>query len=105
MAPTVVVAVITAAPGREDEFAQRLTHVAECSQQEPGVLSYSVHRVPDTAQYVLVEAYASREAFNEHLATEHVSSFMAQFDDLTIGEPQILQTQPLPIGDPAKRLT
>lgn len=105
MAPIVGVAVITAAPGREDEFAEKLARVAIPSQYEPGVISYSVHRVPDTAQYVLVEAYTSPAAFDEHLATEHVTSFMAQFDDLTVGEPQILRTEPVPTGDPAKRLT
>lgn len=105
MAPKVVVAVLTAATGREEEFAAKLTSMAEASQAEPGVISYSVHQVPDSATYVLVEAYRSPEAFDDHLATEHVSSFIGQFDQLLDGEPQILQTVPLEIGDPAKRLT
>lgn len=105
MTPTVVFAILTAATGREEEFAAKLSSVVEASQQEPGVVTYAAHQVPDSATYVLVEVYSSAEAFDDHLTSEHVISFMRQFDDLLDGEPQILQTSPLPIGDPAKRLT
>jgi quinol monooxygenase YgiN len=105
MTSTVVIAILTAAAGREEEFAAQLTLMVEASHKESGVVSYTAHQVPGSATYVLVEAYASARAFDDHLASQHVSSFMRQFNELLDGEPQILQTVPLPIGDPAKRLT
>jgi len=91
----VVVAVATAKPGQEDELAARIEHVAKQSWLEPGVISYAVHALADQpGQFMMVEVYASDEAFQEHLDTEHVTALIADLPGLLDGELVVYQGHP-----------
>ena len=88
----VVVAVAVAQSGKEDELGSRIRHVAEQSWLEPGVVSYAVHNVADQpGHYMMVEVYASDEAFQDHLDTDHVKQLIADLPHLIDGELTVYQ--------------
>jgi quinol monooxygenase YgiN len=83
----VVVAVATAKAGHEAELKSRLEGVATASWDEPGVVTYAVHDVIDQpGQFMMVEVYASDQAFDDHLATDHVKALIADLSDMVEGE-------------------
>jgi quinol monooxygenase YgiN len=85
--PRTVVAVATAKAGQEAELKARLEGVAAASWNEEGVLTYAVHDVSDQpAQFMMVEVYASDQAFDDHLATEHVKALLADLPELVEGD-------------------
>ena len=83
----VVVATAKAQAGQERELKRRLHEVAAASWDEPGVLTYAVHDVADKpGEFLMVEVYASREAFDAHLETSHVKGLIADLEHLVEGE-------------------
>jgi quinol monooxygenase YgiN len=83
----VVIAVATAKAGMEAELGSRLRGVAEASWHEPGVVTYAVHDVVDQpGQFLLIEVYSSDQAFDDHLATDHVTAFLGDMSGLIEGE-------------------
>ena len=83
----VVVATAKAQLGQEDELKSRLEGVAKASWDEPGVVTYAVHDLVDKpGEFMMVEVYASREAFDAHLETDHVKRLIADLGDLVEGE-------------------
>jgi quinol monooxygenase YgiN len=78
-----IVAIATAQPGKEAELKARIEGVARASWEEPGVITYAVHDLLGSpGQFMLVEVYASDAAFEAHLATAHVTAFIADWPDL-----------------------
>ena len=75
-----VIARYTLAPGNEDEVLALLPRLAEASRAEPGNLAYEVFRsVDDPRSVVLLERYASREAFAAHRESPH-------FNEIALGQ-------------------
>ena len=88
----VVVAVATAKAGHEAELKSRLEGVAKVSWDEAGVLTYAVHDVVDQpGQFMMVEVYASDQAFDDHLATDHVKALIADLSEMVEGELVVYQ--------------
>jgi quinol monooxygenase YgiN len=61
-----------AAPGNGDEVAALLARHSAATQAEPGCRAFTALRLeasPDS--FVLCERYASREAFDAHVASPH----------------------------------
>jgi len=88
----VVVAVATAKAGMEAELGSRLRGVEEASWAEPGVVTYAVHDIIDQpGQFMMVEVYASDQAFDDHLATDHVKALIADLSSLVEGELVVFQ--------------
>ena len=59
-------------PGKIDEVLPLLPKLAATALTEPGCLAFDVFRsLDDEHSYVLLERYASRAAFNDHLAAPH----------------------------------
>jgi quinol monooxygenase YgiN len=68
------------APGHVDEALALYPKLIEASLTEPGCLGFVAYRaLDDPAQVVLLERYASREAFAAHRQTPH-------FQDLVLGQ-------------------
>lgn len=92
MSAHVVVAVAKAKAGHENELRSRIEGVAKASWEEPGVISYSVHDVQDEpGSYMMVEVYASDQAFQDHLDTEHVKALIADMPGMIEGELLVYQ--------------
>ncbi len=74
-----VIARYTIAAGNEDEVLELLPQLAEASRAEPGNVSFVPYRrLDDERQVILLERYASRDAFAAHRESAH-------FKDLVLG--------------------
>lgn len=74
-----VIARYTVAAGNEDAVLALLPQLAEASRGEPGNVSFVAYRqLDDERDIVLLERYASREAFATHRDSPH-------FKDLVLG--------------------
>jgi quinol monooxygenase YgiN len=75
-----VIARYTISDGNEDEVLALLPKLAEASRNEPGNVSFVAYRrLDDERAIVLLERYASRDAFAAHRETPH-------FKDLVLGQ-------------------
>ena len=75
-----VIARYTLSAGNEDEVLALLPKLAEASRSEPGNVSFEIYRhLDDGRDVVLLERYASREAFAAHRESPH-------FQDLVLGQ-------------------
>jgi uncharacterized protein len=74
-----VIARYTVTYGNEIEVESLLTQLADATRAEPGNLSFATYRqLHDERELVLLERYASLDAFTAHRATEH-------YNDLVLG--------------------
>ncbi|MEA5364112.1 antibiotic biosynthesis monooxygenase family protein [Amycolatopsis sp., V23-08] len=75
-----VIARHTIAPGQEEAIRVFYPRLVEAALTEPGCLAFEAyHRLDDEREVVLLERYASREAFDDHRETSH-------FKELVLGE-------------------
>jgi quinol monooxygenase YgiN/predicted GNAT family acetyltransferase len=75
-----VIARYTVTFGNELEVESLLTQLAEATRAEPGNLSFATYRqLDDERKLVLLERYASLDAFTAHRATSH-------YNDLVLGQ-------------------
>lgn len=83
----VVVAIAKAQSGKKLELGSRLEGVARASWEEPGVVSYAVHDLVEASgEFMMVEVYENRAAFDAHLDTKHVKALIADLDSLVEGD-------------------
>jgi quinol monooxygenase YgiN len=67
-----VIARYTISAGKQDEVLALLPKLAEASRAEPGNLEFVIyHRLDNDREAVILERYASREAFAAHRETPH----------------------------------
>src|ERR1700754_1423095 len=67
-----VIAHHTMRPGTETEVLALVAELIAAARTEPGNLAFDAYRkVDDPRSYVLLERYASRDAFAAHRETEH----------------------------------
>ena len=72
MAELQVIARYTISAGKEDEVLALLPTLTEATRTEPGNISFVAYRqLDDDRKIVLLERYASREAFAAHRETPH----------------------------------
>jgi quinol monooxygenase YgiN len=75
-----VIARYTVSPENRNRVLTLLPRVAEASRTEPGNRGFEIYdNVADPTDIVLLERYASREAFAAHRDTTH-------FHDLVLGQ-------------------
>lgn len=75
-----VIARHTIKPGHEDDVLALLPRFIEAARAEPGNLAFDAYlKLGDPRSFVLLERYASREAFAVRLETSH-------FKDLLLGQ-------------------
>ena len=83
----IVTAIFEAKAGKADELRKQLHNGASASWQESGVKSYAVHELIDRpGVFMNIEVYENEAAFQSHLETAHVKSFIGKLDDL-LSEP------------------
>ena len=98
-----VVAVFTATQEGADELGALLEAVVVESHAEEGILRYSLQRAAkNPAVFVMVEKYASKDAFKAHAGMPHMAVFMEKCKDLLAEAPNVIVTDFVPAGDPAK---
>lgn len=103
MSEVVVVVLSRAKPGRTVEGLAAYSDLAAQTHQEEGCITFALHRDPsDAERIVLVERWASREALDAHLTTDHIARFRAESGDIWAEPATILVLDPVPAGDPGK---
>jgi quinol monooxygenase YgiN len=74
-----VVVVLQADPGKGAEQVAAFEAVAPLVRAEKGCLQYDLHAVADDPdRFVVLEHWASRDALEAHLASEHMVAYAEQ---------------------------
>ena len=64
--------------------------VASASREEAGCISYRLYEdVERTNEFVFVEEWESRDALQQHFATEHVGEFMRAIPATIVAPPDV----------------
>jgi (4S)-4-hydroxy-5-phosphonooxypentane-2,3-dione isomerase len=79
-----ILAYLTAKPGKEAEFAEKMTAQAKrCLANEPGCLQFDVVQDPkDGTRFVMLEVYADDAAIKAHQDSQHFKDFRPVIGDL-----------------------
>jgi len=79
-----IVAYLTAKPGKEAEFQQKMTAQAKrCLANEPGCLQFDVAQDPkDKRRFVMLEVYQDDGAIKAHQESQHYKEFRPVVGDL-----------------------
>lgn len=86
----VVVAVLKAKQGKEQEMEDALRWIVPQVENEPGTLQYALHRArKQPGTFLMYEAYRDKDALNAHSATSYFSQLFAKIGDLLDGSPSI----------------
>jgi quinol monooxygenase YgiN len=74
-----VIARHTMRPGTETEVLALLAELIAAARTEPGNLAFDAYRdVDEPRSYVLLERYASRDAFAAHRETDHFKDIVLE---------------------------
>jgi quinol monooxygenase YgiN len=105
MSGMTVIAKAKAKPGREEELERELRESIAPSHAEPGCLRFALHRsTEDPTVLVAVERWASKDAWDAHMASPHIRRVMETTPELMDGPPEVQVLELLPTGDPGKSL-
>lgn len=96
----VVVATITPKDGMLDEVVEVFRQKIPDVHAEPGCEKYALHRAKD--RLVMVERWASVEELGAHGKGEAMAAINAGLKGKVAGPPDIVVTEAVPAGDPAK---
>jgi quinol monooxygenase YgiN len=79
-----IVAYLTAKPGKEAEFEEKMTAQARrCLANEPGCLQFDVAQDPkDPVRFVMLEVYKDDDAIKAHTDSQHFKDFRPVVSDL-----------------------
>jgi len=78
-----VVAKFLAKPGQEAALKDTLLGLIAPTQKDPGYLAYDLYvSAQRPGEFVLVEAWASKELLASHLDTPHLNGFKAKAPEL-----------------------
>src|SRR3712207_4533688 len=81
-------------PDQRDEWLSGIQRYTEAVRQEPSNPTFECHESIETPnQFMIVEGFASREAGDEHVKTDHFKDFMAWFPKVLAGPPKIINTE------------
>lgn len=103
MSEIVVVGAFTAKPGQEAAAAEVMEGLIAPTHAEDGCILYALHRgADDPARLTFVERWASREALDAHLSSEHISAALARIPELMADGGDITVFDAVPGGEAAK---
>ena len=90
MQPLYLVAVITPRPDRVDEARTAFAHLVSATLQEPGCELYDLVVNPDDpGTWLMLEKWASRDAWDAHMRTDHVIAHNATADAFLSGPAEL----------------
>ena len=86
----VVVAVMKAKAGMEQEIEKALREIFSKVEAEKGTLAYTLHRAKkEPGKFLLYEKYSDKEALKEHSSTPHFAELFRKLGPLLDGSPVI----------------
>jgi quinol monooxygenase YgiN len=97
--PRPMIAILDARPGLEDIFRERIAELVHAVRREPGCLTFTAYEARDTpGRFCLYEVYTDAAAFEAHLKTDHVHTFISAIPALSTGGPgSLIQLNEIPI--------
>ncbi len=99
----VVVAVMKAKAGMEQELEKALREIIPKVQAERGTLAYTLHRAKkEQGKFLFYEKYQDKEALKEHSSTSYFAELFGKIGPLLDGSPVIDMYEDL-IGIKAKK--
>ena len=86
----VVAALLKVVDGKGDELEQEFRKLVPKVLNDPGAISYVVHRnIDDPSKFFVYEKYESRDALKYHSSTEHFKEFSRAIAAMLSGRPEI----------------
>jgi quinol monooxygenase YgiN len=86
----VVVALMKAQQGKEQEMEDALRAMLPQVESEEGTLQYILHRAKkEPGKFLMYETYRDKAALNSHSATPHFAELFAKIGPLFDGSPTI----------------
>jgi len=81
-------------PDRRDVWLERIAKYTAAVREEPGNPSFDVYESLDApGEFAIVEGFASKEAGDAHVQTDHFKDFLVWFPTVIGTAPQIINTQ------------
>jgi quinol monooxygenase YgiN len=81
-------------PDRRDVWLERIAKYTKAVRDEPGSLSFDVYEsVESPNEFAVVEGFASKEAGDSHVQTDHFKDFLVWFPTVIGTAPQIINTE------------
>ena len=96
----VVVATIVPKPEHRHAVIAALRDTIAQVHGEDGCELYALHEAPD--RLIMVEKWASPEAVRAHSKGTALAALNPQLAGKVAGPPEVIVTQPVPAGEPAK---
>lgn len=85
-----VVAVFRARAGKDEELGRQLRSLIAPTRREQGSRFYQICQSRhDSAEWIVLENWRDRAAFDFHMATPYIGAFMQQVPQLCEGDPDI----------------
>ncbi len=89
-----IVVKFTIRPDRSEEWLALVEDFTQATRREPGNLFFEWSRSVDTPhQFVLVEAFESREAGEAHVSSEHFKTAMTWMPEVISKTPEIINVE------------
>ncbi len=89
-----IVVKFTIKPEHSDQWISLVDEFTQATRSEPGNLFFEWSRsIDDPNQYVLVEGFASPEAGEQHVNSEHFTKAMSSIPQYIAKTPQIINMQ------------
>ena len=81
-------------PDRRDVWLERVAKYTAAVRDEPGNMSFDVYEsVESPNEFSIVEGFASKEAGDAHVQTDHFKDFLVWFPTVIGTAPQIINTE------------
>jgi quinol monooxygenase YgiN len=81
-------------PDRRDDWLNGVRRYSEAVRQEPGAPEFTCFEsIESSNQFVAVEGFASRQASDTHVQTEHFKEFIAWFPSVLAEAPKIINVE------------
>lgn len=91
MSGPVVIAKITAQPGKRDELVAGVQALVDNAENEPGTLVYLLYTDAANADVIwFYERYESQEAFDAHSSSETMKAVGMKLRDVAAGRPEVM---------------
>jgi len=82
----VVIAYLTAKPGKEAEARKNIQALVAPTRTEAGCITYDLHEMHgETAKFVFYEVWKSAEHLNAHAKSKHLTKFREISPDFLVG--------------------
>jgi len=103
MSEVVIIAALTAKPGKEEEAEELLRSVIAPTHAEAGCIFYALHRgTDDPRRYCYVECWASRAELEAHQASPLMQAAFARVEDIFGDSRDVTFYEAVPGGDATK---